>query len=230
MEALTVGIVTDDTLLVAPVAPLEDETYIVPVGGSAGWAGQPDGTIAHYFAGSWRYYQPQEGWRLFVSGAPPIEVYYDGLAWADVAVPSGPSPSAVLTTRAFRTTPFATTQNVNTFIDMTGTTENGLGAWTAGNPSALVAPSAGIYTLGCNLGLVTAVTLYNVAVGLYVNGSVIADSRIQVPASGAGYRLNVSATVKLAANAVIKAGVTQSLATPFNTSASENWISMTKLS
>ena len=83
-----------------PATPANGDTYIVPSGATGtNWSGQ-DGNIAHYYGGSWKFYAPKEGLRVWVNDEDVL-VVHDGTGWApfglgslsdvDLASPSVPS-------------------------------------------------------------------------------------------------------------------------------------------
>lgn len=63
-----------------PASPTNGDTYIVPAGAAgANWVGQ-DGNIAHYFGGSWKFYVPKEGVKVWVNDEDRL-VVHDGTSW-----------------------------------------------------------------------------------------------------------------------------------------------------
>ncbi len=65
LDALVQTTVLRADLSDAPVTPQEGDMYLVAAPGSGEWAGQAD-AIARHSDGNWRFFTPQEGWRIWV--------------------------------------------------------------------------------------------------------------------------------------------------------------------
>ncbi len=72
-----------------PVAPAEGATYIVPAGATGAFAGRT-GTIAVFSEGSWRFHEPVDGWRCYVTAEEALLVYLNG-QWKPAAMPALPT-------------------------------------------------------------------------------------------------------------------------------------------
>ena len=80
LEALVIGEIVSRTTTAQPGSPADGAVYVVPTGATGGWSAQVD-SVAHFTNGSWRYYPPQTGWRLFVADEQ-ITIRWDGSDWA----------------------------------------------------------------------------------------------------------------------------------------------------
>lgn len=68
------------TTTAQPGSPAAGDTYILPTGATGtNWAGN-NGKIAHYYGGSWKFWTPVEGARVWVNDEDQ-RVVYDGGAW-----------------------------------------------------------------------------------------------------------------------------------------------------
>ena len=68
------------TTTAQPGSPAAGDTYILPTGATGtNWAGN-DGKIAHYYGGSWKFWTPVEGVRVWVNDEDH-RVVYNGSAW-----------------------------------------------------------------------------------------------------------------------------------------------------
>lgn len=68
------------TTTAQPGSPAAGDTYILPTGATGtNWAGN-DGKIAHYYGGSWKFWTPVEGVRVWVNDEDQ-RVVYNGSAW-----------------------------------------------------------------------------------------------------------------------------------------------------
>lgn len=76
LEAKLVRVLSRTTTA-EPGSPGEGDTYIVPTGATGTDWSNKDGDVAHFFAGSWKFYTPEEGWRFWVNDED-IVVAYDG--------------------------------------------------------------------------------------------------------------------------------------------------------
>lgn len=226
LEALTVGKVVRDDLTSPPSSPAEDSLYIVA--SPATWTGAIAGDVAHFYAGSWHYYRPGTGdagkWRLDVSLPTAITVEWDGTTWTPV-----PGGTESKITKAVTTTANSLSIDVSTPIDFTSVVVDTMGAWSSVNPSRLTAPTDAIYMVSGNVGMVTSVTAYQLEVSLSLNEAAICSVKTEVPANGEGFRLNPTALIPMAAGDYVQLRVTQNLANGFDTSASENWLSLVQV-
>lgn len=69
------------TTTAEPGSPANGDTYIVPTGATGtNWSGQ-DGKIAHYYGGSWKFWAPIEGVRVWVNDEDSRWIY-NGSAWS----------------------------------------------------------------------------------------------------------------------------------------------------
>jgi len=65
------------TTTAQPGSPDDGDTYILPAGATGtDWAGD-DGKIAHYYGGSWKFWTPVEGVRVWVNDED-VRLVYDG--------------------------------------------------------------------------------------------------------------------------------------------------------
>lgn len=87
MDALVQPVVSSATVGAPPTMPQEGEAYVLTAGASGSWLGQ-DQAIACFQAGSWHFFKPVVGWRVFVSDTAQM-LTFDGTLWQDRR-PGGP--------------------------------------------------------------------------------------------------------------------------------------------
>ena len=84
LDAMDFGTVLDKTLSAAPGSPSEGDLYIIastPAGGDA-WEDGSTNDLANFWNGSWHFYTPLEGWRVWCSGdTPKALLVYSGSSW-----------------------------------------------------------------------------------------------------------------------------------------------------
>lgn len=69
----------DKDLTVAPSTPAAGDVYIVATGATGTWSGK-DKKIAHYWGGSWKYYDPKHGYSIMVTDENR-RYFYNGTVW-----------------------------------------------------------------------------------------------------------------------------------------------------
>jgi hypothetical protein len=69
-----------------PVSPTDGVRYLLPANPSGAWTGQA-GRIALFMDGAWRFINPREGFRLWVSDEDVL-LSFNGTAWVSSGVPS----------------------------------------------------------------------------------------------------------------------------------------------
>lgn len=75
------------TTTAEPGSPANGDTYIVPTGATGtNWSGQ-DGKVAHYYGGSWKFWTPVEGTRVWVNDEDQVVVYNSTLWVLDTRMP-----------------------------------------------------------------------------------------------------------------------------------------------
>ena len=77
---------------IPPATPAQDALYVVPQGGTLGWAGQ-DGALALFDQGAWVFLPPKAGWRVWVLDEAGL-IVWDGSAWHSFSPASG-TPSGL---------------------------------------------------------------------------------------------------------------------------------------
>lgn len=82
LDALVQTALIDRDLTGPPGSPNEGDLYIPAATATGAWAGEED-NIAHYINGAWSFYEPEEGWQVFVQDED-IFIHYDGSAWTTV--------------------------------------------------------------------------------------------------------------------------------------------------
>lgn len=82
LEALTVGGVVDRDLTTPPVSPAAGSVYIPRATATGAWTGK-ENQIAHFYNGSWRFYQPQTGWHVWIIDEG-IFASFAGGAWSSM--------------------------------------------------------------------------------------------------------------------------------------------------
>ena len=94
ISALTVGGVASRSIASTPGSPVDGVTHIVPATGVSGaWVGH-EKAIAHFQTSKgWRYYTPQQGYKIPVIDELGAEAYFNGLIWV-----VRPEAEATLTT------------------------------------------------------------------------------------------------------------------------------------
>lgn len=84
---LQVGIIDKD-LSTPPGSPSHGDVYIVGSSATGAWSGYDD-YIAHYYNGSWYFYSPNEGWRVWVNDEDSIYIW-TGSTWEEFSVAALP--------------------------------------------------------------------------------------------------------------------------------------------
>jgi len=79
IDALVFSGVIDRDLTTPPESPSEGDVYIPATNSTGAWNGHDD-DIAHYYNGSWHFYTPVEGWRIWLNDEDTLAVW-DGSAW-----------------------------------------------------------------------------------------------------------------------------------------------------
>lgn len=90
-------------LAVPPSSPAAGDSYIVATGGSGAWSGQA-GKIAHFFGGSWKFWQPIEGVRLWVNDEDKVYAF-DGAAWVATGGETAVTVGALISGATAKTAP-----------------------------------------------------------------------------------------------------------------------------
>jgi len=98
LDALVQIVVADMDLTVPPSSPLNGDRYIPASGASGAWVGK-EGQIAAFQDNVWIFYQPQEGWLVWVSDENQLYVY-DGTNWTVYSGSGFGSASATLNSGA----------------------------------------------------------------------------------------------------------------------------------
>jgi len=78
-DALIQTGIEDRDLTAPPGSPVDGALYIVGAGATGVWAGR-DGAIAQYYDAAWRFFNPAEGWRVYVRDED-LWVVLDSGAW-----------------------------------------------------------------------------------------------------------------------------------------------------
>ncbi|HZH12452.1 MAG TPA: DUF2793 domain-containing protein [Microvirga sp.] len=65
-----------------PATPADGDRYLVGTGATGAFSGQ-DTTIALFDLGTWRFFTPRPGWRVFVEAEEAI-IAFDGSQWRDI--------------------------------------------------------------------------------------------------------------------------------------------------
>ena len=73
-----VNLAVESRNLASPAsAPVDGAAWLVPEGASGAWSGR-SGTIAARISGAWHYFQPQDGWRVYVMDEAALLVLSEG--------------------------------------------------------------------------------------------------------------------------------------------------------
>lgn len=70
-----------------PGSPAEGDTYLVGASPTGDWVGY-DYNIVTYYSGSWRFYEPKEGWLLYDNDTQN-HLMFDGTSWVSAFTQSG---------------------------------------------------------------------------------------------------------------------------------------------
>ena len=81
IDALVFTGVIDRDLTAPPGSESEGDLYIPKAIATGDWADHED-DLAHYYNGSYHFYTPEEGWRIWVNDEDTI-IVYNGSAWVD---------------------------------------------------------------------------------------------------------------------------------------------------
>jgi hypothetical protein len=79
LDALVQTVVQDKDLAVPPGAPTAGFLWLLPAAPTGAWSGQ-GGKLAQFIDGTWSFYDPFEGLRVFVADED-VEYRYTGTAW-----------------------------------------------------------------------------------------------------------------------------------------------------
>ena len=85
---LQTGIIDKD-LTAPPGGESHGDLYIVGPSATGAWAGYDD-YIAHYYNSAWYFYQPNEGWRVWINDEDSIYIY-TGSGWEEFSIVAIPS-------------------------------------------------------------------------------------------------------------------------------------------
>lgn len=79
LDVLVMPAVETRTLTSPPGSPTNGNAFIIPLGATGVWAGKTN-QIAHYIAGAWTYYVPQEGWNVWIKDED-LRGDFNGTSW-----------------------------------------------------------------------------------------------------------------------------------------------------
>ena len=77
LDSLVQAVVVETDRLAPPATAQEGEAYLIGTSPTGSFAGQA-GMLAAYMAGSWRFFQPQTGWMVFVKSRNAVMVLSGG--------------------------------------------------------------------------------------------------------------------------------------------------------
>lgn len=77
LDALVQGVVAETDRLAPPASPQEGDAYLIGSAPTGAYAGQA-GMLAAFVSGSWRFFQPQTGWVVFVKSRNALMVLSGG--------------------------------------------------------------------------------------------------------------------------------------------------------
>ena len=77
IDALVQAVVAETDRLAPPAAPQEGDAYLIGTAPTGAFAGQA-GMLAAFISGSWRFFQPQTGWLVFVKSRNALMVLSGG--------------------------------------------------------------------------------------------------------------------------------------------------------
>lgn len=81
IDAVMFGTVLSHLLTAPPASPSEGDLYIPKATASGAWATYED-YLAHFYNGSWHFYAPTEGLRMWFSNVAPRALYvYSNGSW-----------------------------------------------------------------------------------------------------------------------------------------------------
>ncbi len=74
------------SIAIPPATPTDGDRYLVAASPAGDWSGHA-GDVALRMEGTWRFFNPVEGWRAWISDENLL-VTFDGAAWVSTAVPT----------------------------------------------------------------------------------------------------------------------------------------------
>ena len=83
LDALVQPVVESRALATPPATPIEGEAFIVPPAATGAWAAHSD-EIAAFQSGAWRFFDPADGWQVFVKADKTHYVFESG-SWSPLA-------------------------------------------------------------------------------------------------------------------------------------------------
>jgi len=98
LDAIVQLAVLDRNLSAPGASPSEGDRYIVAANPTGAWAGQ-QGKIAAYQNVAWSFYQPREGWLVWVADEDAL-LAYNGSAWVATATEINPAAKVGINTTA----------------------------------------------------------------------------------------------------------------------------------
>lgn len=81
LDAILQLSVLDRDLATPPVSPGGGERYLIAAAATGAWAGK-DGLITAFQDGAWVFFEPQNGWVMWIDDEKSLQVFSDGL-WAE---------------------------------------------------------------------------------------------------------------------------------------------------
>lgn len=85
LDALVQASVVSKDVTVPPSLPVDGEAYVVPAGALGAWLGH-EGSLAVWEDNAWFFYEPSEGWTIWVDDLDALWSY-DGVSWVATAPP-----------------------------------------------------------------------------------------------------------------------------------------------
>jgi hypothetical protein len=113
LDALVQPIVESRSITAPPTSPVQGEAYLVPSGATGAWSGHANEIVA-FQSGAWQFYDPAEGWQVFVKADGSFRVFVDG-AWAVFAALGASLPRLGIQTTADATNRLAVSAEASLF-------------------------------------------------------------------------------------------------------------------
>jgi hypothetical protein len=113
LDALVQPIVESRSITAPPTSPVQGEAYLVPSGATGAWSGHANEIVA-FQSGAWQFYDPAEGWQVFVKADGSFRVFVDG-SWAVFAALGASLPRLGIQTTADATNRLAVSAEASLF-------------------------------------------------------------------------------------------------------------------